>query len=641
MIKQRVDGDLHRSLPATLKVRADDDVESDLLKLRMSVASDTPILRSSYFDEPWVETLGMRETECDMSRLNDGAPVLANHDRYTASGKTPLAGIGTVEKAWLEDGKLMADIVLSRRESLSDLRQDIADGLVRNVSIGYRINERVLTKAASNNKPNEYRVSSWTVFEVSLVDVPADANVGMGRSEDAPRTQYRVVDLPAEGITLGEVKMIEETTAPATIKVADKPIEKPIAGIREAAKVAGFGADVALDMIERGLTIDQSREELFKMLAEKVNVHPTRQTHVEITVDETDTRRTLMTEAMNHRLSPKEKLSDGAREYRGMSLLRMAEESLEKSGVSTRGMSAMQIASRSLMATSDFPLLLSNLANKSLRTAYQAAPVTYQRWARRASNAANFKSRSVIQLGGMPDLRAKNEHGEFTFGVIGEGSESYKVVTYGRVVGFTRESIVNDDLDGFGRVIAGFGASAARLENRTVYKQLTDNAAMADGIALFHASHGNLAGAGAVISAATLGAGRAAMRKQKGLASEELNITPSYLLVPTDLEQTAYQFTSTQYVPATTSAINEFRSGGRTAIEPIVDPVLDVSATAWYLVGDGVSCDTVDYCWLDGNEGVYIEQEMGFEMDGIKIKARLDFATKAIDWRGVYRNAGA
>lgn len=664
MKRQRIEGTLHRSLPATLTIREADPAAADdgLLRLRLSVSSEQPYLRSSWWDEPWIETLGHQEGEIDMARLNDGAAVLANHNRYYAVGNTPLAGIGAVERASIEAGKLVADIVISRREALADLRQDIADGLVRNVSIGYIINERVLTKTNGEGVPAEYRVTSWTPFEVSLVDVPADASVGLGRAaadaQKTPATNYRVVDLPAEGATTeGERSMpqrtnpaaddqtaatVAATTAPAQPEAARAAV--PVAAIREAVRVAGFDNDLALDMIERGLTIDAARDELFRKMAEKANANQTRSGSADIVTlrDETETRRELMVEAIAHKLNPSAKLSEGAREFRHMSLLRLAEDALSAAGQRVRGLSGIEIASRALHSTSDFPLILANVANKRLRDAYLSAPTTYQMWARRAPNAPDFRDINVANLGGAPDLQAVNEGGEFKTGTVGEGNEKYKVVTYGRIVGFTRQAIVNDDLRAFDRLIAAFASSARRLENRTVYAQLTANAALADGVALFHANHGNLAGTGAAISAASLAAGRAAMRKQNGLASEELNIAPAFLIGPTDLEQVMYQFTSSQYVPATPATINEFRAGGRTALEPIVDPVLDAnSTTAWYLVGDGASCDTVEYCWLDGAEGVYIESEPGFDIDGMRLKARLDFAAKATDYRGLYKNPGA
>ncbi|MCV4633239.1 Clp protease ClpP, partial [Escherichia coli] len=86
--------------------------------------------------------------------------------------------------------------------------------------------------------------------------------------------------------------------------------------------------------------------------------------------------------------------------------------------------------------------------------------------------------------------------------------ETYSMLSFGRILGVTRETLINDDLRAFDRIATGFSASARRLENRMVYAQLTGNPTMADGVALFHSSHGNLAGSGGAISATTLAAAR-------------------------------------------------------------------------------------------------------------------------------------
>jgi hypothetical protein len=65
------------------------------------------------------------------------------------------------------------------------------------------------------------------------------------------------------------------------------------------------------------------------------------------------------------------------------------------------------------------------------------------------------------------------------------------------------------------------------------------------------------------------------------------------------------------------------------------------SSTAYYLAADPNQVDTVEYAFLEGEEGVKIEQKEGWDIDGVEYKARLDFGAKAIDWRGLAKNAGA
>jgi HK97 family phage major capsid protein len=281
--RSRIEGTLHRSLPATITIRAAAEGQADdgLLRLRLSVSSEAPYLRSSWWDEPWIEVLGHGDDECDLCRFDGGAGVvLGNHNRYTPIGNTPLAGIGAIERAWLESGRLNCDIVISRREALADLRQDITDGLVRNVSIGYTIDERVLVKTNGDGKPDEYRVTNWCPFEVSLVDIPADASVGLGRSaDDNPSTaaRYRVVDLPpAEGTTTGERSMTTavQTPAAATPTAPDQQTRAHSVQITGADSLAGerermreiralgrqFGIETEADKaIDDGVSLDAFR----------------------------------------------------------------------------------------------------------------------------------------------------------------------------------------------------------------------------------------------------------------------------------------------------------------------------------------------------------------------------------------------
>jgi len=272
-LRSRIDGLLHRHMPATLTVReiADRAVADQRLYLTLSVSSETPYLRNDGWEDPWVEVLGHKPDEVDLSRLNGGAPILANHDRFTATGDTPLAGIGAADRAWLDGGRVYADITVSARAALADLRQDIVDGLVRNVSVAYVIEERVLTKSGEGRQPDEYRVTRWTPHEISLVDIPADASVGIGRAADgampAQADHYRIIAIdtpPAEGVTTRSHTM-DQATAPAPETAVTRSTSKQPDGIElERARVREITAvgrqwnvpDLAEKAIDSGMDAD-------------------------------------------------------------------------------------------------------------------------------------------------------------------------------------------------------------------------------------------------------------------------------------------------------------------------------------------------------------------------------------------------
>ena len=629
-------------------------------------------------DTPYEEELVVSPEAVDMSRFEAGTlQVLDGHNQY--SGVRAILGIAT--RGWLDldQGQGLAKCKLSKRQELAGIVGDIQDGVIRAISVGYSVQRYEVIRAADRTDGGSmplYRAVRWTPSEISFVPVPADAQAAT--REDAERLIQRSQGLaPCEFIRAAarlsqENPMTEpvntsaagtNTTAQTTEQrqaaeaAAQATREAEQAALARAAEITALcirskRPEMAEDLIRSGKTVEQAGLAILHARAAEdeatgghVNV-----ARVRTVADEQDTHLRGMEEAILNRVDAKAKITDNGRQYRGMSLLEMGRDYLHARGVDTRGWDRMRLAthilqhrSGGMLTTSDFSSVLANVAVKRLRQAYDENPGSYTRWARRAPNAPDFKSMSVVQLSAMPDLLQVNEHGEFKYGLLRDGAETYGLTTYGRIVSITRQAMVNDDLRAFDRMSTGFGSASARLENRTVYAILTANAALSDSVALFHATHANLgSGAPSALQFSSLVTARTAMRVQKGLQSEELNLVPSYLIVPAALEQTAYQLTSSQYTPAQQSNVSEFRAGGRTALDPVVEPILDAnSATAWYLAAANSQVDTVEFCYLDGAEGPVMETDAGFEVDGLSFKCRLDFAAKAVDYRGLYKSAGA
>lgn len=617
-------------------------------------------------DQVYEEELAVTPEAVDMTRFEAGTvQVIDSHNTY--SGVSAILGIA--REGWIANGEGRARVAFSTDPAKQGAVGDIKAGIIRAMSFGYTVAKYEVTRAQDRKDGGTvplYRAVRWTPMELTFCAVGADPNAG-SRAADAAQTRSH----PEHGAPCEFVRADARVSKDSEMTDAELQAQREQESATRAAAEAKAAADAAIaraaditelcarhavpqlaaQMIRDGKTVDQARatvlEEIARRDAATGGHHNVR--GIQTVRDETETRLAGIGESILHRVDSKSKLGDNGRQFRGMSLIEVGRDHLERCGVNTRGMSRMELATQVLnfrsgasMTTSDFANLLSNVANKRLRNGYEENMPSYARWARRAPNAPDFKAMTVVNLAGAPDLLRTNEHGEFKYGAMTDGKETYSMVTYGRIVSFTRQALINDDLRGFDRLVTSFGNSAARLENRTVYAILTANAALADGVALFHATHANLTGTGTAISETSLGVGRAMMRVQKGLQSEELNITPAYLIVPAAKESLAYQYTSANYVPATAANVNEFRAGGRTAVEPIVEALLDASsAVSWYLAANTGSVDTIEYCFLDGAEGPVIESEVGFEVDGIPYKCREDFAAKAIDFRGLYKNNGA
>lgn len=624
-------------------------------------------------DTPYEEELVVEADAVDMSRFEAGTvQVLDGHRQH--GGVNAILGIAT--RGEIVNGEGRATLRLSVRDEMAGIVKDIRAGIIRAISFGYSVQHYDVIRRQDRKDGGTvdlWRAVHWQPQEISFVPVPADANASTREQfETLTRSQQASPCLfTTRGQSQGAPAMNEQDLAAAEQKrqadeaAARAAAEKAArdAEIKRSADITDLCtrhdcASLAAKLIREGATVDAARAAILdeRALRDAAAGGHRNTTSVQTVTDETETRLRGMEEALHSRVDPAAKLTDNGKQFRGMSLLELGRDHLERAGVNTRGWDRMRLATEMLhyrsggmLSTSDFANLLQNVATKRLRGSYDTSAPSYRRWAREAPNAPDFKTMSVVNLSGAPDLLQVNEHGEFKYGAMSDGKETYALVTYGRIVAITRQAIINDDLRGFDRLVGAFGNSAARLENRTVYSILTANANLADGGALFNSTavttaggHANLAGSGAAISLTTLNAGRTAMRLQKGLQSEELNIAPQYLIVPATQEMLAYQFTSPNYVPTAASGINEYAAGGRSALEVVVEAYLDAnSTTAWYLAANSAQVDTVEFCHLEGATGPVIESEMGFEVDGMSMKCRLDFAAKAIDFRGLYKNPGA
>jgi len=350
--------------------------------------------------------------------------------------------------------------------------------------------------------------------------------------------------------------------------------------------------------------------------------------------------------ALLHRLAPEHfKLDDVSRNYRGMTMLEVGATYLRAQGVRTTNLSKMELAGAALglkraagmHTTSDFSELLADVANKTLRRAYEEQPQTFAVLGRRVT-IPDFKPVRRLQIGDAPALLEVNEHGEFTHGTIGEGKEQYQLATYGRIFAITRQALINDDTEAFARVPMMFGRKARVLESNLAWEQITSNPLMGDGNALFSAAHANDASVLQLgpIAIASLGLARAALRNQTSLNGDLMNLSAAYLLVPPSQETVADQFV-TVITPQVSGNVNPFMGKLTVIAEPRLEAI---SASAWYIAASPSNIDILEFGYLEGQEGPMIENRIGFDVDGLEIKARLDFAAKVIDWRGLYRNEG-
>lgn len=414
---------------------------------------------------------------------------------------------------------------------------------------------------------------------------------------------------------------------------------KRISEIHRSGKIGGVSADVIANAIENGTSAEEFHSIVFAEMEKASSKHDTRvgTPAATVTADVADKRRGNMVEAMLNRMNPASAV-DEQNDFRMMSCLRMAEESLTRNGVSVRGKSPNEIAVLAMQQTSDFSSVLENVARKRLLARYQIAQPTYKLWSA-PSTSPDFKTMTRPRLSEAPTFLKIAEGAQIQIGTMSDTKESYALVTAGRGISFTRQMLINDDLNAFNDLVSRFGDQAAIYENKTVYSILTANAALADTVALFYATtHINL-GSG-VIGNTALDAGFTAMGIQKGIDGVSiLNITPKYLIVPKAKEATA-RAAVTAVGPSVKASDQNWFAG---RLEVVADGVLDASSTVeWYLAADPGIYPGVEYCHLEGAQGPQlVRQENVNGILGVNLYAYLDFAAKAVDFRPLYKSSGS
>lgn len=297
-------------------------------------------------------------------------------------------------------------------------------------------------------------------------------------------------------------------------------------------------------------------------------------------------------------------------------------------------------ASAGYHTTGSFTNLLIDAMNKTLRLAYGEAPVSYTAWTRQGEPARSFHDLNRIVFGDMNLPDEIPEGHEYPEGSTTDSKESYKVRKHGQIFSVPMEAIVNDDLQAILTVPRKQGNAMRRKINRDVYSILIDNDALADGVALFHASSHGANLDSTALSEAALDTGFSVMGTQSGTDSTTvLGLVPRYLIVPSALAATALRLTNAGAMYPTTPENVPLYANGPRALKVVSDGQIDAlgSTTNWWLAADSGTVDTVEVTFLQGEETPVLERADGFTTDATRFKIRQSYGVKAIDYRGLYQ----
>ncbi len=628
------------------------------------------VLRMPWFEDPFFEELSLDKEHVRLDRLLGGAPVLNNHNSFSLDQV-----IGVVESASVDGKRGVATLRFSERSEVDPIWKDVKDGILRNVSVGYRVHKFERIRSKDENEPDVMRAVDWEPYEISLVGMPADKDAQV-RSEsekfdceildearDLETEKKDVAQKNENGVSIKESTEInplrgannvdEKEKAEAAKKEQEIRAEavklerERIAGINEAVRVAGLDSSFADELIKSEISLDGARGKIFEKMAEKVK--PTTSRAV-VTHDGGEAERKSFLEgienALSHRVAPKETfkkegtvLTDNGKRFRTMSFSDMVRAYGNRiANIDGTFLNKRELMKR-VLSTGDFGDVLANVQNKSLKAAYDEMPSTWQPLANEVDND-DFKTIAASELSAAASLLEKPEGGEIQGSDLTDAKEQYNIKVYARKIPFTFEAMVNDDLRAFQKMPQKMAQAAARTLSDKAWAQITSNPTMGDGVALFHSTHKNLGTPGA-ISLTTLSELVKLAGLQTGMAGEALNIVPKHFITGPTKELLARQFLSQNMLAEQASNINPWAGTLNLIIEPRIETGSGGSDDDFYIAGDKSQVDILEIAYLPGQRSPQVDSYESKETLDMNFNVLFMFGVKIIGFRGIYKNAGS
>lgn len=676
-----------RGMPASL----DEETRS----VAVVAATENPVLVFDY--ERWEvinEVLLMSGCQLPQSRQ---IPLFDTHQRYDTSSV-----LGSARSLEITGGQLLCRSYFSTVPEAETPYTKVREGHLTDFSIGYRVLEatwiaeketatiegRVFegpVRVATQWIPRELSVCPIGADDMAKVRAEADGDIEKnknhkkevtdmnpkfralletrGLSKDASDEEawaFAEKNLIDPGQTANQRSAPPDTGKPASQQAADTADDKIRAAIvEERTRTAEINAmcrrfdctDLVDPLVTEGKSVEEARKVVMDHIEKRKETDPglSYRGPIEVVKDARDKFRAAGVDSLIIRSAHEalrqhcgavfEKPAPGAEELRGYSLRELARESLRIAGISDKG-NPLEMIGRAL-TTSDFPMILAAVANKSLFAGWETSGETWQVWCATGS-VSDFKTNKSVRPSEFSDLDEVPEDTEYKYGKRIEAQEEYKIATYGKLFAISRQTIINDDLNALTNIPAGHGEAAARKVGDLPYAVLVANANMGDGVALFNdTNHKNVA-TGAFLTGpdvTTVAEGIRAMGVQKDLQGlRRLNIRPLFFLGTKALEGSAEVFFKTEKFSSNEAStrVNPYSGTYFTRVyEARLD---DDDPLSWYLAGP--KGKTVVVYFLNGVQTPYMETKQGWSVDGVEYKVRIDCGAKAMDWKGLYQNNG-
>lgn len=305
----------------------------------------------------------------------------------------------------------------------------------------------------------------------------------------------------------------------------------------------------------------------------------------------------------------------------------------------------LQLTANSGFSTISLSGILSNIANKSLLTAYNAVDPIIERLAA-TRNVNDFKQHTSYRMTGVGLFEELGPSGEIKHMELSEESYTNQAKTYARMLTLTRTMMINDDLGAFLQIPRAIGRAAALKMQELFWTLLLSNPG-----SFFSAGNNNLlTGANSALDIASLTSAEQLFLDQTDSEGKPVLVIPSILVVPTSLKVTAEQLMRETKVNETTTTnkpkpMNNPHAG-KFSIEssPYLNSqgITGSSATAWYLFGNPGDIPALEIAYLRGRHTPRMDSsEADFNTLGMQWRGYFDFGVATQDKRGAVKSNGA
>jgi hypothetical protein len=576
-------------------------------------------------------------------------PLLANHENKTSSRvgvvrASVVAGTIEIEGDVVSEDSLATDIVNQAKAGAS---WQLSIGADVKAYTEIKENEEVNVNGTIQAGPFAL-ITSSVLREVSVVAIGADVNTEMriaaswSLTQEEKTIEEKIVEV---GIS-PEVKIEASKEDKGDLKMEEEKKVDHVAEIRaEHARISAVKSacagypEVEAKAIAEGMSMVEAKAMILDAVQARkgsevqaffVNTGAGAASGVEV-VEAAAMLATGGIQSGKIEAHYSEKVLDAADKMRNLGLKKIIELCASYEGKTVEAGALPNVMASVGFSTVSLPKMLGNIANKAIQDGYASQANSVDLLFERLSTN-NFQQHTGVRLGGLGQLEKVQNGGPIKHGTMAEEFFNYQVETFAKIIGLTREMIVNDDLGGFTRIARNMGIAAANTREKLGWDLVKANTGN-----FFHSTNDNIIVD--VLGIEGVSEAEATLALQTGIDGEPISLRGQFLVVPPQLMGTARAIFAGAFVQGssgTTSGANIYQN----VYTPEMVAHLGTAATAWYLWS--ATNKPFGIAYLNGQNSPTVEDvEPGAEFLGRAWRCFIDMGVCQVDKRGAVKSTGA